>query len=77
MLRIQLDISVCKSVGPDEIYSFIIKGCSEIVTRLLNYILNHSLLKGKFPSPWKQAAAVLIFKESTEVWCLITDLLQF
>jgi hypothetical protein len=52
-----------KCVGPDEIPNFIIKGCSDIFTPLLRHILNLNLLTGKFPSLWKRAAVVPIFKK--------------
>jgi hypothetical protein len=49
--------------GTGEIPNFIMKGCSEIFTPLLRHIFNLSLLTGKFPSLWKQAALIPIFKE--------------
>jgi hypothetical protein len=52
-----------KCVGPDEVPNFIIKGCSEIFTPLLSHIFNLSLLTGNFPSLWKKAAVVPIFKK--------------
>jgi hypothetical protein len=52
-----------KPVGPDEIPNFIIKGCSDIFIHLLHLILNLNISTGKFPSLWKQAAAVPIFKK--------------
>jgi hypothetical protein len=52
-----------KCVGPDEIPNFIIKGCSEILTPFLCHIFNLSLLTVKFPSLWKKAAGVPIFKK--------------
>jgi hypothetical protein len=51
-----------KCVGPDKIPNFIMKGCSEILTPLLRHIFNLSLSTGKFPSLWKKAAVVPIFK---------------
>jgi hypothetical protein len=61
-----------KCVGPDEIP--IIKGCSDIL--LLFYIIfSITLLAGKFPSLWKQVAAVPIFKKDNRV--LIINLPQF
>jgi hypothetical protein len=56
-----------KSVGPDEIPNFIIKGCSDIFIPLLRHIFNLSLSTGKFPSLWKQAAVVPIFKKGNRV----------
>jgi hypothetical protein len=52
-----------KSVGPDEIPNFIIKGSSDIFIPLLRHIFNLSLSIGKFPSSWKQVAVVPILKK--------------
>jgi hypothetical protein len=52
-----------KCVGPDEIPNFITKGCSEILTPVSCHMFNFSLLTGKFPSLWKQAAVLPIFKK--------------
>jgi hypothetical protein len=52
-----------KSVGPDEIPNFIIKGCADILIPLLRHIFNLSLSTGKFPSLWKHAAVVPVFKK--------------
>jgi hypothetical protein len=52
-----------KSVDPDEIPYFIIKGCSDIFIPLLRHNFNLSLPTGKFPSLWKQAAVFPIFKK--------------
>jgi hypothetical protein len=51
-------LSPSKCFDPDEIPSFIIKGCSKIVANLFNHIFNISFLLGKFPPLWKQAAVV-------------------
>jgi hypothetical protein len=56
-------LHLTKCIRPDEIPNFIIKGSSEIFTPLLCHILDLSLLTGKFPSLWKQAAVVPIFKK--------------
>jgi hypothetical protein len=56
-----------KSVGPDEIPIFLIKGCSDVFIHLLRHIFNLSLSTGKFPSLWKQAAVVPIFKKGNRV----------
>jgi hypothetical protein len=60
-------LSSTKCVGPDEIPNFIIKGCSEIFTPFLCHIFNLSLFTGKFPSLWKKAAVVPIFKKGNRV----------
>jgi hypothetical protein len=56
-----------KSVGPDDILSFIIKGCSEIFVPVLKHVFNLSLSNGVFPSLWKEAAVVSIFKKGSSV----------
>jgi hypothetical protein len=58
-----------KSVGPDDIPSFIIKGCSEIF--VLKHIFDLSLSNGVFPSLWKEAAVVPIFKKGSSA--LVTN----
>jgi hypothetical protein len=52
-----------KSAGLDGIPGFIIKGCTVIFVPLLKYIFNLSLSQQLFPSSWKQAAIVPIFKK--------------
>jgi hypothetical protein len=52
-----------KSVGLDDIPSFVIKGCSEIFLPVLKHIFNLSLTQNYFPTVWKQAAVVPIFKK--------------
>jgi hypothetical protein len=64
-------LSSLKSVGEDEIPSFIIEGCSESFAPLLRHIFNTSLLKGKFPTLWKQVAVVPIFKKGNSI--LVTN----
>jgi hypothetical protein len=56
-----------KSVGLDDILSFIIKGCSEIFVPVLKHIFNLSLSNRGFPSLWKEAAVVSIFKKGSSV----------
>jgi hypothetical protein len=52
-----------KSVGLDGIPGFIIKGCTDTFVPLLKYIFNLSLFQQLFPSSWKKAAIVPIFKK--------------
>jgi hypothetical protein len=54
-----------KSAGLDGIPGFMIKGCIDIFVPLLNYIFNLSLSQQLFPSSWKQAAVVPIFKKGS------------
>jgi hypothetical protein len=68
MLSVLLVISVStKSVGPDEIPNFIIKVFSDIFILLLRHVFNLSLSTVKFPSLWKQAAVIPIFKRTLVV----------
>ena len=50
------------SVGVDQIPSFIVKGCAELFTPVLEHILNHSLRLCLFPSLWKSSVVVPIHK---------------
>jgi hypothetical protein len=52
-----------KSVGPDGIPSFIIKGSSTIFAPLIKYIFNLSLSQEHFPAQWKKAIIVPILKK--------------
>jgi hypothetical protein len=52
-----------KSVGLDDIPSFVMKGCSEIFVPVLKDIFNLSLTQNYFPTVWKQAAVVPVFKK--------------
>jgi hypothetical protein len=54
-----------KCIGLYEIPKFILKGWSEIFMPLLHHILNLSILSGKIPSLWKQAAVILIFRKGS------------
>jgi hypothetical protein len=63
-----------KSVGPDDIPSFIIKGCSEIFVPVLKHTFNLGLSNGGFPSLWKEAAVVPIFKKAAAFLWQTTDL---
>jgi hypothetical protein len=51
-----------KSVGLASIPGFVIKGCSGIFIPVLRYIFNLSLAQQHFPTVWKEAAIVLVFK---------------
>jgi hypothetical protein len=52
-----------KSVGPDDIPSFIIKGCSEILVPVPKHIFNIGLSNGGFPSLWKETTVAPVFKK--------------
>jgi hypothetical protein len=65
------DLDVCKaikrlepskSVGLDDIPGFVIKGCSAIFIPILRHIFNLSLTQQHFPTVWKEASIVPVFK---------------
>ncbi|PNF28673.1 hypothetical protein B7P43_G08234 [Cryptotermes secundus] len=51
-----------KSVGPGDIPGFVIKGCSAIFIPVLRHIFNLSLPQQQFPTSWKEATIVPVFK---------------
>jgi hypothetical protein len=64
MLSVLSAISVRQNQSAqDEIPNFIIKGCADIFIPLLRHIFNLSLSTGKFPSLWKHATVVPVFKK--------------
>jgi hypothetical protein len=62
-------LSPSKSVGLDDIPSFVIKGCSEIFVPVLKNIFNLSLPQQYFPTVWKQAVIVPCFKNRQHYLC--------
>jgi hypothetical protein len=50
------------SVGLDNIPGSVIKGCSAIFIPILRHIFNLSLTQQHFPTVWKEAAIVPVFK---------------
>jgi hypothetical protein len=54
-----------KSVGLDDVPGFIIKGCADIFVPILRHIFNLSLTQRYFPTVWKEAAIVPIFKRGS------------
>jgi hypothetical protein len=58
-----------KSVGFDDIPSFVVKDCSEIFVPVLKHIFHLSLPQNYFPTVWKQAAIFLVFKKSYHCLC--------
>jgi hypothetical protein len=68
------DLDVCKavkrpksskSVGLDDIPGFVIKGCSGIFIPILRHTFNLSLPRQHFPTSWKEAAIVPVFKRGS------------
>ena len=51
------------SAGKDEISSEILKLGAPVLHRPLCYIINRSMVEGKFPEYWKEAITVPIFKK--------------
>ncbi|KAI5730836.1 hypothetical protein M8J77_000566 [Diaphorina citri] len=54
------------SVGVDKIPAFIIKGCGNVLSPILATLFNKSLEVGVFPSSWKTAVVVPIFKKGSK-----------
>jgi hypothetical protein len=55
-------IKTKRSVGPDGIPAYIVKGCADIITPTLSHLFNVSLKTGVFPNKWKTAKVCPIFK---------------
>ena len=55
-----------KSAGPDGIPPVFIKRCSTSLTLPLQLIINRSLKSGEFPTEWKKARIVPIFKKGDQ-----------
>jgi hypothetical protein len=51
-----------QSVGHTDTPGFIIKGCFGILVPVLRYIFNLNLTQQQFPSIWKEAAILPVFK---------------
>lgn len=52
-----------RSLGPDLIPPYILKGCAECFVKPLLYIFNLSINKSDFPVRWKKAKIIPIFKK--------------
>jgi hypothetical protein len=63
ILRAVKRLRPAKSVGPDGMPSFIIKGFSTIFAPLLKYIFSLSLPQEHFPAQWRAAIIVSILKK--------------
>jgi hypothetical protein len=64
ILRAIKRLKPSKSAGPDDISSFIIKGCSTIFASLLKYSFELSLSQEHFPTQCKIVITVPILKKS-------------
>lgn len=60
------NLDINKSAGPDEIPAIFIKSCKQYLTLPLFIIYNKSLSCGYFPSDWKRALIVPVFKSGSK-----------
>jgi hypothetical protein len=58
------NVDVSKACGYDGIGNKILKICADNITNTLCHIINESLSQGVFPSMWKFANAIPIFKKN-------------
>ena len=63
VLKLINSLKNTKSVGVDDISSFILKASAPAIVKSLTYIINKSLLEGTFPKRWKTAKIVPVFKK--------------
>ena len=56
-----------KSVGIDDINSFILKASAPVIVKSLTHLINKSLLEGIFPSRWKTAKIVPVLKKGDKM----------
>ena len=62
VLTLVKDINVCKSSGLDGISSMVLKDALLVLVPQLVYLLNLSLSTGIYPTSWKIAAVVPLYK---------------
>ena len=63
VLKILRDLKSKKSYGSDCIASEIIKMGAKVLVIPLTFIINSSILSGKFPTKWKVSKVVPLFKK--------------
>ena len=63
VLKVIMAMKTKTSAGKDEISSEILKLGAPVLHRPLCYIINRSMVEGKFPEYWKEAITVPIFKK--------------
>lgn len=55
-------LNICKSCGPDNVTSLLLKECANSISSPLCTLFNKQLRSGCFPKMWKVANLVLVFK---------------
>ena len=65
VMKILQKLSPKTSCGPDNISSEIMKMGAKVLCIPLTLIINVSIISGKFPSQWKQAKCVPLFKKGS------------
>ena len=62
VLKLMKDLDVNKATGPDNLSSTFLKECRNELSNSLCMLLNKSFSEGVFPSEWKRANVVPVFK---------------
>jgi hypothetical protein len=80
-------INVKKAYGPDNVSPRLIKEAGLSIVKVLTRIFNHSLSKGIFPSLWKKANVLPIFKKAEQFFannyrpisllCILAKIFEF
>ncbi|CAH2084880.1 unnamed protein product [Euphydryas editha] len=63
LLKLLRNLDACKGPGPDGLPALFVKRCSPGLSSPLKIIFNQSIASSKFPSEWKIANVVPIFKK--------------
>ena len=63
VLKLIYSLKNTKSAGVDDINSFILKTSAPVIVKPLTYLINRSLSEGIFPSKWKTAKIIPVFKK--------------
>ena len=63
VLKILKSLKTKRSFGYDGLSSEILKLASEVLVVPLTYIINFSIVTGKFPSNWKISKVIPLFKK--------------
>lgn len=62
-------LGMSKAPGPDGIHACVLKNCNSIISKILTYLFNRSLIEGKLPSQWKDANVKALFKKGKRTVC--------